>query len=240
MVKERNPSFSPSICCFYSALNQGEAVSSCPLCLKGPVLSLFTPPYSFLPLAWRSDCDFTLLFSAGSASVRATHNHSEQSKFTVNLLWSHTDHMLYCWDTSPSGQLGLWAQIVDFTHFPDKYHWIRFVSVFAFELVCWFRWPFLVLSVSAFCIGMSSVFSSREGRAEQRGGELQWFIFFSTPPCGFQTFMSPPKSIPCGSAGKDSACNAGDLGSIPGLERSLEKGKAIHSGIIAWRISWTI
>ena len=26
----------------------------------------------------------------------------------------------------------------------------------------------------------------------------------------------------CGSAGKESACNAGDLGSIPGLGRSLE------------------
>ena len=31
--------------------------------------------------------------------------------------------------------------------------------------------------------------------------------------------------IACGSAGKDSACNAGDLGSIPGLGRSPEEGK---------------
>ena len=32
---------------------------------------------------------------------------------------------------------------------------------------------------------------------------------------------------PCGSAGKESTCNAGDLGSIPGLVRSpVEKGKA--------------
>ena len=30
--------------------------------------------------------------------------------------------------------------------------------------------------------------------------------------------------FPCGSAGKESACNEGDLGSIPGLEDSLEKG----------------
>ena len=35
--------------------------------------------------------------------------------------------------------------------------------------------------------------------------------------------------FPCGSAGKESACNVGDLGSIPGLGRSLEKGKATHS-----------
>ena len=33
------------------------------------------------------------------------------------------------------------------------------------------------------------------------------------------------------SNGKESACNAGDLGSIPGLERSLEKGMATHSSI---------
>ena len=31
--------------------------------------------------------------------------------------------------------------------------------------------------------------------------------------------------FPCGSAGKESACNAGDLGSIPGLAGSLEEGK---------------
>ena len=30
--------------------------------------------------------------------------------------------------------------------------------------------------------------------------------------------------FPCGSAGKESACNVGDLGSIPGLGRSAEEG----------------
>ena len=34
--------------------------------------------------------------------------------------------------------------------------------------------------------------------------------------------------FPCDSAGKESARNAGDLGSIPGLGRSPEKGKATH------------
>jgi len=33
------------------------------------------------------------------------------------------------------------------------------------------------------------------------------------------------KENPCGSAGKESACNAGDLGSIPGLGRSPGEGK---------------
>ena len=32
--------------------------------------------------------------------------------------------------------------------------------------------------------------------------------------------------FPCGSAGKESACNVGDLGSIPGLGRSPGEGKA--------------
>ena len=31
--------------------------------------------------------------------------------------------------------------------------------------------------------------------------------------------------FPCGSAGKESTCNAGDLGSIPGLGRSSGEGK---------------
>ena len=31
--------------------------------------------------------------------------------------------------------------------------------------------------------------------------------------------------FPCGSAGKESTCNAGDLGLIPGLGRSLGEGK---------------
>ena len=38
---------------------------------------------------------------------------------------------------------------------------------------------------------------------------------------------------PWGSAGKESACHAGDLGSIPGLGRSPERGKATYSSILA-------
>ena len=41
----------------------------------------------------------------------------------------------------------------------------------------------------------------------------------------------------CGSAAKESICNAGDLGLIPGLGWSLEAGK--DSSILAWRIPWT-
>ena len=46
--------------------------------------------------------------------------------------------------------------------------------------------------------------------------------------------------FPCGSAGKESSCNAGDLGSTPGLGRSLEKGEATLSSILAWRIPWAV
>ena len=42
-----------------------------------------------------------------------------------------------------------------------------------------------------------------------------------------------------GSDGKESACSEVDPGSILGLERSLEKGMATHSSILAWRIPWT-
>ena len=34
-------------------------------------------------------------------------------------------------------------------------------------------------------------------------------------------------------AGKESTCNVGDLGSIPGFEDPLEKGMATHSSILA-------
>ena len=45
--------------------------------------------------------------------------------------------------------------------------------------------------------------------------------------------------FPGGSGGKESAYHAGDLGSISGLGRSLEKGMATHSSILTYRIPWT-
>ena len=45
--------------------------------------------------------------------------------------------------------------------------------------------------------------------------------------------------FPGGSVGKESAGNAGDLGSIPGPWYPLEKEMATHSSILAWRIPWT-
>ena len=40
-------------------------------------------------------------------------------------------------------------------------------------------------------------------------------------------------------SGKEPACNAGDVGSIPGSGDPLEKEMATHSSILAWRILWT-
>ena len=42
--------------------------------------------------------------------------------------------------------------------------------------------------------------------------------------------------FPGGSVGKESACNVGDLSSIPGLGRSPGGGHGNHSIILAWRI----
>ena len=48
------------------------------------------------------------------------------------------------------------------------------------------------------------------------------------------------QGFPGGSEGKESACNAGDAGLIPGSGRSPGEGNGYtHSSILAWRIQWT-
>ena len=47
------------------------------------------------------------------------------------------------------------------------------------------------------------------------------------------------KYFPGGSGSKESACNVGDLGSIPDSGRTLEKVMATHFSILAWRVPWT-
>ena len=49
---------------------------------------------------------------------------------------------------------------------------------------------------------------------------LVWVLFVC-----FYTRQSNTKGFPCGSAGKESACNEGDVGSISGLGRSPGEGK---------------
>ena len=50
----------------------------------------------------------------------------------------------------------------------------------------------------------------------------------------------PTWGYPCGSAGKKSACNVGDMDLILDWEDALGKGKSTHSSILSWRIPWTV
>ena len=47
------------------------------------------------------------------------------------------------------------------------------------------------------------------------------------------------KGFPGTSDGKESACNVGDSGSVPGLTRSPGEGNGNRSSILAWRTPWT-
>ena len=72
---------------------------------------------------------------------------------------------------------------------------------------------------------------------------LNWSTLFHMP-CSYSQSCCICVCIilmgfPGGSEGKESACNAGDLSSIPGWEDPLEKGMATHSSILPWRIPWT-
>ena len=51
--------------------------------------------------------------------------------------------------------------------------------------------------------------------------------------------VSSCEGFPGDSDGKESACNAGDLGLIPGLGRSPGEGNGYPFHIHAWRITWT-
>ena len=79
-----------------------------------------------------------------------------------------------------------------------------------------------------------------EGKSEDFTKRIQsklaleeWIITIMT-----QIYWGPNwiMGFPGGSAGKESACNAGDLGLIPGWEDPLEKWKTTHFSILAKRI----
>ena len=52
-----------------------------------------------------------------------------------------------------------------------------------------------------------------------------WFLGQENPLEKGYTPHSNILGLPCGSSGKESACNAGDLDSIPGLGRAPGEGK---------------
>ena len=47
------------------------------------------------------------------------------------------------------------------------------------------------------------------------------------------------RGLPWWLSSKESTCDAGDTGVIPGSGRALEEVTAAHSSILAWRIPWT-
>ena len=72
------------------------------------------------------------------------------------------------------------------------------------------------------------------GKEVLKGGDLCIYMGDS-----FYSTAETTPGFPGGSDGKESACSAGDLGSVPGQEDPLEKGMAIHSSILTWRIPRT-
>ena len=62
---------------------------------------------------------------------------------------------------------------------------------------------------------------------------------FSSPGMPLVQWPALLAGLPGRLRGKDSACDAGDVDSIPGLEDPLEEGMATHFSVLAWRIPWT-
>ena len=56
--------------------------------------------------------------------------------------------------------------------------------------------------------------------------------------CLFYGKVAPYLGLPGGSGVKNPSVNAGDLGSIPGLGRSLGEGNGNQLQILAWEIPW--
>ena len=67
--------------------------------------------------------------------------------------------------------------------------------------------------------------------------DLKTDAFFPTLTKNVSLFIG---TFPGGSDSKIFVCNAEEPGLIPGLERSLEKGKATLSSILAWRTPWIV
>ena len=68
-----------------------------------------------------------------------------------------------------------------------------------------------------------------------------WYLLYTCSSVNKGTELEYPQgpiqSFPGGADGKAFACNAGDLGLIPGLGRFSE-GNGNHSSTLAWKIPW--
>ena len=81
-------------------------------------------------------------------------------------------------------------------------------------------------------LGYSEGWGSRVGAVHEVVKSWTWLSYWTTTMWNV--------SIPDSSAGKESACNAETGVWSLGWEDPLEKGKATHSSILAWRIPWTV
>ena len=79
---------------------------------------------------------------------------------------------------------------------------------------------YLEMATHSSILAWKILWTEEPGRLQSMGSQRlrhDWATVLSLP--------GQSKGFPCSSAGKESACNAGDLGSIPGLGRSLGEGK---------------
>ena len=70
-------------------------------------------------------------------------------------------------------------------------------------------------------------------------GYLIYYVVFQVNRKGIQLYIYMYLGFPLGSVVKESPCNEGDLGSIPGLGRYAHRHMTSLFSILAWRISWT-
>jgi len=67
------------------------------------------------------------------------------------------------------------------------------------------------------------------------GNYTQYYVII----CKRKESEKEQRDFPGSSESKESSCNAGDPGLIPGREDPLKKEMATHFSILAWRILWT-
>ena len=116
--------------------------------------------------------------------------------------------------------------------------WFPFGSMQTLKpLVCSQTTLHLILSLSKpdrynshLLISLVLIVAASWGSICRKGSLFSLFVTHSTPPQAFLVAQLV-KNLPA---------VARDLGSIPGLGRSLEKRKATHSSILAWIIPWTV
>ena len=77
-------------------------------------------------------------------------------------------------------------------------------------------------------------------QSSRRAPKSIWDVGFTTNSCITQgCLLENIWVFPDGSDDKEFPCSAGDLGVIPGSERSPVKGNGYPASILAWRIPWT-